>query len=118
MRAAFSGDPIRLPAGLRFNSSNPAAFLKTADRAVQRAGAEPHAREDLDIFHNCVAVLIPIGQTCENENSWILHSYYASRNNVPRSSQARQAEDYRILASQCVLSAEILDEQSATQKLS
>src|SRR6266576_3604249 len=61
MLTTLRGDPIRLPAILGFNSSNPAAVLKTADRAISRARAEPNAREDLDIFHDCVAVFIPIG---------------------------------------------------------
>jgi hypothetical protein len=61
MLIALGGDPIRLPAGLGFDTSNPAAFLKAADRTIQRAWAEPNAREDLDIFHDCVPVLIPIG---------------------------------------------------------
>src|SRR2546429_7299817 len=37
-------------------------------------------------------------RSCENENGWILHGYYASRNNVPRSSLL-EAEDCQILAS-------------------
>src|SRR5438105_1127757 len=85
MPAAFWCDPIRLPARLRFNSSNPAAFLKTADRAIQCPRAEPNTSESLDIFHDCVAVLVSVGKARENENGGIGHDYYASRNNVPRS---------------------------------
>jgi hypothetical protein len=71
MPTAFLCDPVRLPAGIRFNCSDPAAFFKTADRAIQRPWAELNAREELDIFHDCVAVLISIGKACENEDGWI-----------------------------------------------
>ena len=86
MPAPVGCDPIRLPAGPRFNGSNPAAFLKTADRAIQRSRAEPNAREGLDVFHDGVPVLIAVGQARENENRWIRHSYYALRYNVRRNS--------------------------------
>src|SRR5207249_8940924 len=54
---------------------------------------------------DCVAVLIPIGKACENENGWILHGYYASRNNVPRSSLLVKRRIARFLHRLHVISA-------------
>jgi hypothetical protein len=61
VRQAANSAAYRLPARLRFDCSNPAALLKTADRAIQCARTEPNAREHLDVFHDCVPVLISIG---------------------------------------------------------
>src|ERR1035438_2747905 len=60
--AAGAGDAVGLPPVVRIHGTNPAALFQAGDGAVERAGAEPHGREALNVFHHGVAVLIAVHQ--------------------------------------------------------
>src|ERR1039458_4863980 len=67
VRAAGAGDAVGLPPVLRVYGANPAALFEAGNGAVERAGAESHGREALNVFHHGVAVLIAIRQACQYE---------------------------------------------------
>src|ERR1039458_1098208 len=60
--AAGAGDAVRLPPVVRVHGTNPAALFQAGDGAIERAGAQPHGREPLNVFHHGVAVLIAVRQ--------------------------------------------------------
>src|ERR1039458_9515599 len=57
VRAAGAGDAVGLAAIVRAQGTNPAALFEARDGAVERAGAEPHGREALNVFQDRKSVV-------------------------------------------------------------